>query len=315
MSDSGSSAHHPTRRPARTRPEGREGWSTVSIAFDRRTAEEAGFTLTAVGLDNAVEHDGHAWLVRVPAAQEPAARAQLAAARQERAAAAPSGSAVPELETGRWGVLGYLLVLWMIPALQGTGLLEGDVRALGRVETLAILEGQWWRPITALTLHADFGHILANSVFGAVIGLNVGRYLGSGFGWLLVLLAGIGGNFLNASLQADRFASLGASTATFAAVGLVGAWLWRRGGRRAFGWRRSLAPLFAAFALLAFTGVGGEDRSVDVGAHFAGFACGALLGTAAGRFDPRRLGVLGQAACAALAIAVVVVGWLRALAG
>ncbi|MEE4360988.1 MAG: rhomboid family intramembrane serine protease [Pseudomonadales bacterium] len=285
----------------------------VAQSLDRASADDAAFTLTAVGIDHAVDLEHGRWLVWVPQAQAARAAAQLVAARNESTTDRALPDPVPPLESGYPGVVAYLLVIWMIPALQGAGLLHGDLRALGRVETLAIIEGQWWRPVTALTLHADFGHILANSVFGAVIGLNVGRYLGSGFGWLLVLLAGVAGNLLNASLQPDRFASLGASTANFAAVGLVGAWIWRRGGRRSFGWRRSLAPLFAAFALLAFTGVGGEDRNVDVGGHFAGFGCGALLGALAARVDPARLGRVGQGLCATLALALVTSAWLWAL--
>ena len=150
-------------------------------------------------------------------------------------------------------------------------------------------------------------------MFGAVFGLFVGRYLGSGFGWLLVVAAGTGGNLLNACIQNDGFRSLGASTATFAALALAGAFVWRRGYLRGWDWRRRFAPVFGGIAMLAYTGFGGGNT--DVVAHVTGFGCGLALGIAAGGFDPRVLGRAGQALCGALALAVVAGAWLAAGAG
>ena len=75
----------------------------------------------------------------------------------------------------------------------------------------------------------------------------VGRHLGSGLGWLLDRrCAARVGNLLDAALQPEDFHSIGASTATFATIGIVGAFVWRRGYYRAVDWRRSVAPVFAA---------------------------------------------------------------------
>ena len=79
-----------------------------------------------------------------------------------------------------------------------------------------------WRLTTALTLHADLGHIVANSVFGGLFGLLGRPHLGTGVAWFCIVLGGTLGNALNALARPDEFASIGASTATFAAVGLCG---------------------------------------------------------------------------------------------
>ena len=150
-------------------------------------------------------------------------------------------------------------------------------------------------------------------MFGAVFGLFVGRYLGSGLGWLLVVLAGTGGNLLNAYIQNDGFRSLGASTATFAALALAGAFVWRRGYLRGWDWRRRFAPVFGGIAMLAYTGFGGGNT--DVVAHVTGFGCGLVLGIGAGGFDPRPLGRAGQAVCGALALALVAGAWAAAGTG
>ena len=43
---------------------------------------------------------------------------------------------------------------------------------LGQAQAQLLLEGQWWRAATALTLHADAGHVLGNCLFGALFMLQ-----------------------------------------------------------------------------------------------------------------------------------------------
>jgi membrane associated rhomboid family serine protease len=148
---------------------------------------------------------------------------------------------------------------------------------------------------------------VANSLFGALFGLFVGRYLGSGFGWLLVLISGALGNALNAWLRPEAFSSIGASTATFAALALGAAFVWRRGYFRGGGLRRGFAPIFGGIALLAFTGIGGGRT--DVIAHFAGFGVGLCAGLLAASFDIRRLGKSGQYISAGLAFGLLLLAW------
>jgi membrane associated rhomboid family serine protease len=213
------------------------------------------------------------------------------------------------VDSGWLGVAGYLLVIWALPALAGFGLLDAGWRADGRMQAGLVADGEWWRTVTALTLHADLGHIVANSLFGALFGLFVGRYLGSGFGWLLVLICGALGNALNAWLRPEAFNSIGASTATFAALALGAGFVWRRGYFRGGGLRRSFAPIFGGIALLAFTGVGGGRT--DVLAHFAGFGVGLCAGLLAAGFDIRRLGRSGQYISAGLALGLLVLAWAQ----
>ncbi len=83
---------------------------------------------------------------------------------------------------------------------------------------------EWWRVVTALTLHADVGHLLSNLAFGAVFGFLASRALGgrrrvgqySCFGAMM-------GNGLDAMVMPTEQRSLGASTAVFAALGILSA--------------------------------------------------------------------------------------------
>ena len=289
-------------------------WVCIRHDRDTRQVNDASLVLTAVGIDNFVE--------RIPAqdAREAAewgvfirrGNAELAADHLERYRVEnlPPRIRVPPIitvDSGWAGVLGFLCILWALPALEAWGWFGIDWRGAGRMEAALVRDGEWWRTITALTLHGDLAHILGNSLFGAVFGVMAGRYLGSGLCWLLVLLAGAFGNEINALLRPDGFASLGASTATFACVGLTSAFVWRRGYFRGRGWRRGLAPIAAGLALLAFTGMGGANT--DILAHVAGFACGVAAGAGVAPFDIRRLGRSGQYLAGGAAVALVVAAW------
>lgn len=285
-------------------------WICIRHDRDARPVSDAALVLTAVGIDNVVERVEGVWQLLTRRGYAVAALDQLERYRVENL---PPRIRIPPIitfDSGWAGVLGYLCIIWALPALEGWDLFGLDWRGAGRMEATLVREGEWWRTITALTLHGNLAHILGNSLFGAVFGILAGRYLGSGLCWLLVLLAGALGNGVNAWLRPDGFASLGASTATFACVGMIAAFIWRRGYFRGRGWRRSMAPMGAGIALLAFTGMGGANT--DVLAHVAGFSCGVLLGIGVAPFDIRRLGWSGQYLAGALTVCLVILAWALA---
>lgn len=290
--------------------EGLASSTCIRTSRSRPDLNELSLVLTAVDVPHRIDFDGHVWGLWVDTGDVAAANAELDKYdRENRAPAGPVRQA-RIVDSGVAGVLAYLLVIWALPSLEYAHALGWDWREAGVMHATRVTQGEWWRAVTAMTLHADLAHLVANSMFGAVFGLFVGRYLGSGLGWLLVVLAGTGGNLLNAYLQHDGFRSLGASTATFAALALAGAFVWRRGYLRGWDWRRRFAPVFGGIAMLAYTGFGGGNT--DVVAHVTGFGCGLVLGLAAGGFDPRALGRTGQALGGALALALVAGAWTAA---
>jgi rhomboid protease GluP len=194
-------------------------------------------------------------------------------------------------------------------SLPGQGIV--DLHDLGAVHGAAIREGQWWRLITALTLHADFVHLLGNLTIGGMVIILLCRELGSGLAWSLLLGAGILGNLANAWMQSPDHRSLGASTAVFGAVGIFSAISMLR--RRRHLLRGLFVPVAAGLALLAL--LGSEGKQTDVGAHLFGFVFGLLLGLVTdfllGGHD--RPGRLLNALLALAAAMVVVVAWWSAL--
>jgi membrane associated rhomboid family serine protease len=174
----------------------------------------------------------------------------------------------------------WALAVLAIFNLQGAGIAgQGrwamDGRALFR-------HGEWWRPFTALFLHADAGHLTANLIFGFFVFTAVVSTLGVIRGWLLLAAAAVAANVGVAAVTFPApYQSLGASTAIFAGFGLLTGRAIRV-LRRASGhprWHPVVIPLASGIALLGLLGTGGGDT--DVAAHLAGFAAGGILGLAA----------------------------------
>jgi len=151
-----------------------------------------------------------------------------------------------------------------------------DWKALGNAHAGKIMDGQWWRLITALTLHTDWQHLLGNLVIGGVFISRLCRDLRSGPAWLLLLATGALGNLLNAWLQNPDHRAVGASTAIFGAVGLLAAISMVRYRHNLRPRGRWTLPVAAALGLLAMLGAGGENT--DLGAHLFGFLFGLPLG-------------------------------------
>lgn len=301
-----------------------EVWFDVYEHRDQRMIAEAAFVLTAIDVTHQVtrnlEHPASApgplgqratgpWRLSVPISQAAFAGDQLDTYWRENANLGKRPPESPALERGTIGALGFLLVIWALPWLQEWTLY--DWRGAGVMAAKLVTEGEWWRTITALTLHADIGHIAGNSLFGVLFGSLLARQLGSGVAWLLIVVAAAAANTINAFSQGDTFRSLGASTATFAALGLLAAVVWRRGYfNRANDWRRSFAPVFAAICLVAFTGIG--DGNTDVAAHLFGFGCGLILGLASAGLPFSWLNGRTQWAAGSGALGLVILAWWAA---
>jgi rhomboid protease GluP len=283
-------------------------WVVVFVAPSARQTDEAGFVLRAVGIEFVVTQLDGAWQLSVPQASATRASEELAAYRAEYRAprARPTGQ-LDELENGWIGVAVFVAVLLLAAVAANQDYFGQDWLARGRLDVDRVRAGEWWRTVTALCLHADTVHLAGNVAFGGFFGLYIGRYVGSGIAWCGILLGGTLGNALNALVQPPGHLAIGASTATFAALGLLAAYTWRRGAHGGAGWRTRAAPLTAALGLLAFTGTGGGTGGgdVDIIAHLTGFVVGLGLGALlAARALPRtpmaQLGA-GSAAAAVLA--------------
>ena len=284
----------------------------ASLAY-RDVGAEFALVLESRGIEVRQEMLQRSCLLRVPRHQLERALFELEQYRVENTRAVVADR--PEFEGAGWpGVIVFVAVIVAILVPVSNFLFGRDWLAIGRVDGAAMRAGEWWRAITALTLHADAAHLLGNAGFGSFFGFAVGRALGGGVGWLLIVMSGAVANLINAWVSGAGHRSIGASTAVFAALGILTAYSWRTGRRRHVSWRQRIAPVIAGLGLLAFTGSGSgsPDANVDIGAHLFGFLMGAAAGLGIAQIGPvtaRRT----QITCGAVAMALVASGWVWAI--
>jgi len=235
-------------------------------APDERSARDWVVVLAAAGIASGTEHRGGAWHVVVDAGD--ADRALDAVAAYESETIGARGAA----EYGRtWaGVVAGVLLVLVDRVVESRATAAALVRA-AEARADAIVAGEWWRVVTALTLHADAPHLLSNVLMGAIIATAVCSAVGPGVGAWLLLATGAAGNWVTAMLHGTKHRAVGASTAIFGGLGvLVGLAIVRRP-------RRAWVPLAAGLALLGFLGTG---ERADLLAHFFGFVAGIVAGIA-----------------------------------
>jgi membrane associated rhomboid family serine protease len=107
---------------------------------------------------------------------------------------------------------------------------------------------------------------------------------------------------------------VGASTAVFAALGLLAGFGWGQTttsrDRRLYRW----APLFGGICLLVFLGSGATGQHVDVLGHLLGFAAGTGTGWAFARWGmPRRRDGATQWLAATAALMLIAAAWAAAV--
>ncbi len=256
-----------------------QGGVVVFRSRSRARCQELWAVLDAAGIPGGIEDRRGACLLLVPEEDLPRAVQELDDYRRESIHEQPA-PALTTLPGGWFGILAYSMVLVAVAGLADRNAFGSDWFDAGRGQAGLLVEGQWWRAVTALTLHVDTQHLMGNLFFGSVLGFLAAQGLGGGAAWLAILAAGALGNVANALLHDSRHSAVGASTAVFAALGLLVALaLYHRRGR-AEGAVRRWSPLVAGVLLLAWTGMGGERT--DVLAHVTGLLAGLLVGAVCG---------------------------------
>lgn len=291
----------------------------VFRSFDRRQCDDRAFMLSAVNIASEVGADSASYVVSVPYGQAAFAKHHLWQYEQElrrrpRVILAPS-RVYPH---AWWGSAVYVALLALLAMAVVRGWWRPDTFLIGSLDAGAVQAGQWWRAITALTLHLDIVHLIMNLGSGAAIGFMASRQIGAGHAWLLTVMGAAMANLVEALLSVPGHQSVGASTAVFAALGLLAAHSWRTRGAAAISRLRRWAPLVAGAALLGLLGTGASDQVADTGtdliAHVFGFVFGAALGVlVALPTISARVDAVPQWLSGALTLALVAVGWRLAL--
>lgn len=184
------------------------------------------------------------------------------------------------------------------------GGVNGSVlRIFGAKDAFLIVNGEWWRLVTAGFLHGGVLHILMNTWVLFDLGMTADHIFGTPRFLVIYLVSSVFG-FVASMMWSPGSISVGASAA---ACGLIGAMI-AYGHRSGDSWVRSTylrwAVVLLAFGLL----VPMVDNAAHIGGGVAGFIVGYVAGTPAHSGSTERF----WHAAAAASVAVVGVSFFLA---
>jgi rhomboid protease GluP len=286
----------------------------LRIVFESRNraaCADRSLVLAAAKIPHQVLHDQGASIIVVPAEHSAHASDEIAIYDEANPPVVAKPRKTVRYQNAMPGIATYVLVVCGVAWLAGDSAFGENWFLAGRIDGVLIRAGEIWRTVTALTLHSGLGHLAGNLVFGALFGLFAGRILGSGVAWFAIVTTGALGNLINTLVLSPDHRSIGASTAVFAALGIVAGYVWRGKLMAQERWVYRNGPIVGGLALLMYTGTG--DKNTDIGAHLFGFLCGfgggILLTLARDRILEDRWQWLGGAA----ALALILGAWSVAL--
>jgi rhomboid protease GluP len=172
----------------------------------------------------------------------------------------------------------------------------------------AILNGERYRTVTALMIHADSIHLAGNMVALALFFTVVCSVQGFGAGAFCVLASGAVGNYATALLYGSAHSSIGASTAVFGAVGILICHQTFNSFRAAKQRFRAWLPLGGGLCLL---GLFSEGAHTDILAHLFGLGSGMGIGFIFEFLFKKPPDVPLQYLFFSLTVAVLLLSWLR----
>jgi membrane associated rhomboid family serine protease len=205
-------------------------------------------------------------------------------------------------------LIGLNVLVFLVNLAQGASLSQNSGTWFGKGFLYGpfVANGDWWRLITSTFLHGSIIHIGLNMLVLWFIGAPVEEAIGRWRYLVLYVVSGLAGS-AGALLFNPTEVTVGASGAIF---GIAGAALvFERQGNYVLGGSALsfiLLNLVLSFAL----------PNISIGGHIGGLVGGALCGLVLTRFGRGhaaygRLGVVGMGGLALVAVASVVVAYLK----
>ncbi len=286
----------------------------LETSSDPNSASTWLLVLSAAGIPHTVEADGIIFKLSVPKSYLLKAEHELATYHHENQNWPPKKEK-PDDFTPLFLPFPFLIIgiLALFYNVTGPWSIQSTWFTLGAGNSTAIIhEGEWFRIVTALTLHADVVHLLGNCLIGGVLLHFLCKTLGNGIGLSSALLAAIVGNLINVLIHGDGHNFVGFSTMVFAIVGVQTAIRITNLQKTTKSLLQIFAPFMASLGLLAMLGSSGERT--DIGAHFFGLVCGGFFGYVLSKpMLKARHSMPIQLSCFSLSAFLVIFSWWCAL--
>jgi len=283
----------------------------VFTSRDRKETKLAALALSAADIGHRVFWR-HGWQIVVAAVDADAAEAEITACLEENESLPPpeADSFTPTFRAMHLAISGGLGLVY---AISGPWQDRAPIFAAASAQARAIGDGQFFRAVTALCLHADSLHLMSNAGIALLLLYFYFHTLGNGLGLAALVTSAAAANLINAFLHDAGHDSVGFSTALFASIGILSSFQFQR--HRVYGRFSRWMPLMVACALLAM--LGSEGKQTDFGAHLAGLLTGLAVGYALSWQKIRRLrqSLVAQSVLFVFAVVVISACWHLALRG
>jgi rhomboid protease GluP len=169
----------------------------------------------------------------------------------------------------------YTLIAINVAVYGYTSILSGNINgtsdavisSYGQYNAL-VLNGEPWRLLTAIFIHANLLHIVGNMLFLLIFGLRAEKLFDLKEYLAIYFLSGLAGGLLTLLMGPDVW-SIGASGAIFGIIGASTIY-----PSRAIGQSIVTALLFSFFLLI----INSLSPDVNIFAHLGGLAAGLLIG-------------------------------------
>jgi membrane associated rhomboid family serine protease len=203
------------------------------------------------------------------------------------------------------GLVVLNVVVYLITVYQGGGVARpgGELFEKGALIGAAIsVDGDWYRLVTAMFLHASLLHLAFNMIALYWLGTIVEQALGSSRFLLLYFVSGIAGSAGALALSNPFAVTVGASGAIYGILGALLVLEYRATGTFA----GPALGLIVINLALSFA-----IPNISIGGHLGGLAGGILATFALAHFRYTQPRSLGPALVVLIAVASVVVAYVR----
>ena len=147
---------------------------------------------------------------------------------------------------------------------------EQNVIAAGALVRERVMQGEWWRLLSATVLHGNFEHIVGNAVSLYILGMATEHAYGTRSMLGIYLASGLAGSVLSAAMSPGP--SVGASGAIFGLMGAVMVLFWRHHDALMVRDKR-IGVVIAVWAFLTIA-AGLVTPMIDNAAHLGGMVGG-----------------------------------------
>ena len=144
-----------------------------------------------------------------------------------------------------------------------------------------IAQGEWWRVVTSMFLHAGFMHLLFNMFSLFLFGPELEKIAGKVRFLVVYFVAGIFCGAMTYATQDAMYASVGASCAIFGIIGAFGALVYytRNSSPQL---RQIILPIIVVSIIMTFL-----QSNINIAAHLGGLGAGFVLGLM--YFNPKNI--------------------------